>query len=134
MNTTSIKPRTVVIAQAMFFINAAIWLAFGVAGIIRLARENTAPENVMWVITILMFGNVGAMLVAGLWLHRQSKWAYIFALAVLVVNIFLTFTDQVGFFDILTALIDVSLIGLLLFDRKNYFKLLTNERTSHRNA
>jgi uncharacterized membrane protein YsdA (DUF1294 family) len=122
MTTISLnKPRTVLIVQTLFFINATIWLVFGIMGILRLENGNTTPENVLWVITFLMFGNVGAMLIAGLWLGRRSKWVFIFALAVLVVNILLTFTDQVGFFDILTALIDLGILGLLLFDRKNYF-------------
>lgn len=118
---TPTKPRTVLTAQAVFFINAAIWLIFGIAGISRLANGGTTPTSVLWIITILMFGNVGAMLISGLWLGKRSKRAFLFALAVLIVNILLSFTDQVGFFDILTALIDLGLLGLLLFDRKNYF-------------
>jgi hypothetical protein len=118
--SNSTKPRTVLIAQVIFFVNAAIWLIFGIAGILRLTNGTDTPVMVLWVITILMFGNVGAMLLAGFWLGRRSRGAFFFALAVLIVNLILTFTDQVGFFDILTALIDLGLIGLILFDRKNY--------------
>jgi uncharacterized membrane protein YsdA (DUF1294 family) len=120
--TTQITPkhRTVIAAQGLFMLNAAIWLIFGIAGIMRLANGTTLPEITLWVVTILMFGNVGAMLLAGFWLGKRSRWAFGFALAVLVINLLLTFTDQVGFFDILTALIDFGLLGLIIFDRKNY--------------
>ena len=114
------KPRTVLIAQSLFGLNAAIWLTFGILGIFRLVRGGSTPTITLWVITVLMFGNVGAMLLAGLWLGKRSKWAFFFALAVLGVNLLLTFTDQVGFFDILTALINLGLLGLLLYDRKNF--------------
>jgi hypothetical protein len=87
---------------------------------VRLVNGSSVPAITLWVITFLMFGNVGAMLVAGLWLGRQSRWAFIFALALLLVNILLTFTDQVGFFDIITALLDLLLLGLLLFNRKSF--------------
>ena len=114
------KPRTVITAQALFVLNAAIWLLFGINGILGLARNTTLPQMTLWVVTILMFGNVGAMLLAGWWLGKRSRGAFAFALAVLIVNLILTFTDQVGFFDILTALIDLGLLGLILFDRKSY--------------
>ena len=117
---TSSKPRTVLLAQRLFFLNAFIWLTFGIMGILRLARGNTTPTITLWVITILMFGNVGALVISGWWLGKRSKWAFIFALAVLGINLLLTFTDQVGFFDILTALIDLVIVGLLIYDRKNY--------------
>ena len=117
---TQFKPQTVLISQRLFGLNAAIWLIFGILGILRLARGNTTPTITLWVITVMMFGNVGAMLLAGWWLGKRSKWAFFFALAVLGVNLLLTFTDQVGFFDILTALIDLGLLGLLLYDRKSY--------------
>jgi len=114
------KPQTVRIAQGLFGLNTLLWLVFGIMGILRLVNVNTTPMIVLWVVTILTFGNAGAMLVAGIWLGKRIRWAFFFALAVLGINILLTFTDQVGFFDILTALIDFGLVGLLLFDRKNY--------------
>jgi hypothetical protein len=91
-------------------------------GILRLVQSGTTPTVTLWVVTVLTFGNAGAMLIAGLWLSKRTKGAFFFALAVLGANILLTFTDQVGFFDILTALIDFGLLALLLFDRKNYLK------------
>jgi len=39
------------------------------------------------------------------------------------VNLLLTFTEQVGFIDILTAIIDLGNLGLLLFDRKKYWSM-----------
>lgn len=114
------KPRSVLVAQMLFFINGGVWLIFGIASFLRLSNGSSTPTITLWVIAILMLGNVGAMLVAALWLGRQSKWAFLFALVVLALNILLTFTDQVGFFDIITALLDFVILGLLFYDRQNY--------------
>ena len=112
---------TVLIAQWLFFINACVWLIFAVNNILRLENISNTPMIILWVVIILMFANAGALFVTGLWLGRQSKWAYFFALAVLLVNILLTFTDQVGFYDIVTVLLDFVTLGFLLYDRKTYF-------------
>ncbi len=114
------KPKTILVSQALFIFNAVVWLIFGIASILRLADGSSVPSVTLWAIAILMLGNVGAMLIAGLWLGRQSRGALVFALAVLVVNIILTFTDQVGFFDLITALLDFAILGFLLFDRNKY--------------
>lgn len=115
------KLHTVLIAQSLFFINACVWLVLAVNSILRLESISSTPMIVLWVVISLMFANAGAMFVTGLWLGRQSKRAYFLALAVLLVNILLTFTDQVGFYDIVTVLLDIVTFGLLLYDRRSYF-------------
>lgn len=113
------KPRPVRAAQGLFFLNAVIWLSFGVVSVLRLGDN---PEQLVTavIVAVLMVGNVGAMLLAGFSLGRLTRWSYIFALAVLLVNIVLTFTDQFGIFDLLTLLLDLLLFGLLLATRSLY--------------
>ena len=120
MAQPSIQPRPVILAQRIFYLNAAIWLVFGILGIIRLSK-NDNPSITLTVVAILLFGNVGAMLVSGLGLAKRNKRFYLFALAVLIVNILLTFTDQFGFFDFLTLLLDLGLLWLLIPTRKLYW-------------
>jgi hypothetical protein len=76
---------------------------------------------VMLVVTVLVAGNTGAMLLAGWWLAAGRRWAYLFSLALLGANILLTFTDQFGILDLLTLLLDLFLLGLLLATRSIYF-------------
>lgn len=70
---------------------------------------------------ILVFGNAAAMLLAGIVIGWPRRLFYLFALAVLGVNIVLTFTDQVGIWDVLTLLVDLALVGLLIAGRNWYF-------------
>jgi hypothetical protein len=120
MSDRSKSPAFVRAAQALFFLNAAIWLVFGIVSLVRLAGEASGMMVTLLIVALLMFGNAAAMLCSGWGLaRRQRRWYYL-ALAVVVVNVVLTVTDQFGFFDLVTLLIDLVLMGLLLAIRKRY--------------
>jgi hypothetical protein len=101
-------------AQALFFLNALIWLAFGIATLAGVGARNPAQPGILAVIGALMFGNVAAMLLAGWGIGRGGSLWMLLALAVLGVNILLTFTDQVGLLDWLTLAIDLVILGVLM--------------------
>ncbi len=102
------------LAQALFFLNAAIWLLFGVWSVLRLSAATSGHALTAVVVAILMFGNAAAMLWSGVTIAKRQKRFYALALAVLLVNIVLTFTDQFGLLDLLTLLLDLVLLGVLL--------------------
>ena len=107
-------PTPVIVAQAMFFLNAAIWILFSVLTLRRM------HGSMAWIIAVLMASNAGAMLLAGWGIRKRHKWFYYLGIAVLAVNIVLTVTDQFGLLDLLTLLIDVTLLVLLLATRSRY--------------
>ena len=120
MSSTT-KPITPLkVSQALFFLNAAIWLVFGIVSLVRMTHANPDFAVTAAVIAVLMFGNVGAMLLNGWGIGKQQKWFYYLALAVLAVNILLTFTDEFGPFDFITLVIDLVLLGLLIVIRKRW--------------
>ena len=102
----------------LLFVNAAIWPAFGIFSLMRMDLNQSVPRYVLMIIAGLMFGNVGALLLAGWGLQQGSRWGFWFALAILVVNIVLTFTDQFGAFDFATLVLDLIILGLLIYARK----------------
>lgn len=110
-----IKPIRIV--RILFYLNAAIWLVFGLISLYRLGSGDNAYLITMLVIAILMFGNVVALTLSGFVLKwRQKRWFWL-GTAVLLINIILTFTDQVGLFDLLTLLLDVIILSLLIANR-----------------
>jgi len=111
-------------AQALFYLNAAIWSILGIWSLARLASDESGIKVSLLVVALLMFGNAAAMLCCGWGLSRLRRAWYYLALAVVVVNVVLTVTDQFGFLDLVTLLIDLVLLGLLLAIRKRY----TNSR------
>ena len=107
------------LAQGLFFLDALIWLGVGLYTLWGMAGRYSGQITV-YVIGILMLGNVGAMLLSGFLLGRQNKWFFYFAILVLVINIILTVTDQFGIFDFITLIIDLVLFGILISIRKQY--------------
>ena len=106
-------------AQGLFFLNAAIWLVLAIVTVVRFV--GSAGQGVTAVVVaVLMFGNAGAMALSGALLGQRRLLFYLFALAVLAVNIVLTFTDQVGALDWITFAIDLVLLGILLGWRKQF--------------
>ena len=108
-------------AQAIFGLNAIIWLMFGIISLARLAGKQSNQAIILWIVAILMFANMGAMLLSAWLIGKRKMIFYLIALAVLLINIILTFTDQFGLFDLLTLLIDLVLLGILLVKRKLFW-------------
>lgn len=72
-------------------------------------------------IALLMLGNAGAFLLAGLALNRPGRLTWLFTLGILAVNIILTFTDEVGALDLITAALDTMIVGLLIATSKQFW-------------
>jgi hypothetical protein len=109
-------------AQALFWLNAAIWVTLAFASLWRVGTGRGGPAQpiVLWIVAGLMFGNAGALLVAGIGLGRLKRVFWLWGLAVLAVNILLTFTDEFGLLDFLTLVIDLALVGLLVAARRQF--------------
>jgi hypothetical protein len=69
-----------------------------------------------------MLGNAAMILFCGLVLEKEKNLFYYCTLDIFTINIFLTFTDQFGFYDLITLMIDLILLSLLIVDRKRYLK------------
>jgi hypothetical protein len=114
MQVRQLKLTRVQLAQALFLANAVIWVLIGAATVLRMAGGSAEQRASAVVIAILMLGNAGAMLVSAVGLGRRSRLLCLFAIAVLVVNIILTVTDQIGLLDVLTGALDVVLLVLVI--------------------
>lgn len=112
-----IKSNTIRIAQYLFYLNTVIWLVFGLVSVYRMTINRPEGTLTAWIVSLLVFGNAGAMLLSALLVVKPGRWGYLFALAVLAPNILLTFTDQFGAFDLITLLIDLILVALIVAGR-----------------
>lgn len=118
--------RLIRLAQRLFYLNGLVWLILGLVSVLRLSNAGNPPSGTLLVVAVLMFGNVGAMVLSGLGLTRRTIWTYLFAVAVLLVNIVLTVTDQFGLLDLLTLALDLFLLVVLFLIRKAYVPWLHN--------
>jgi len=106
-------------AQVLLYINAAAWLILGILTLLRVSQNNPESTFALWIIAILMAGNAGMMLLCGWGLGIDHRLFYYLALAVMAVNILLTFTDQFGLLDFLTLVIDLAILAFLVADRRS---------------
>jgi hypothetical protein len=102
------------LVQSLFLLNAFAWVGLGIATLLRWGQASSPRNVIMAIMGVMMFGNAGAMLLSAWLLPKKWMPGFIFILLILAVNILLTFTDQVGFWDWLTVLIDFVLGGILL--------------------
>ena len=116
-------PPVVKAARVLFVLNALIWLAIGIASLLRMGTaQQPAPPVVLLVVALLMFANAAAMLLVAAGLTRRRQLFFWLGIAVLLVNVLLTFTDQFGILDLVTLLIDLALFGLLVASRSFYLQ------------
>jgi len=109
-----IVPRSVMAARMLFFLIAAIWILFGIVSLIADSVDSALT------IAILMFINSAVMIFIGWGLGKQTKQFYYLGLVILAANIFLTITDEFGWFDLLVLTIYVLLFVLLLASYTHY--------------
>jgi lysylphosphatidylglycerol synthetase-like protein (DUF2156 family) len=115
-------------AQILFYLNGMIWLSFAIWSLARMGRDGLGSPVATMFMATLMLGNTAAMWLSGYGLGKRSKIFYYIGIVVLIVNLVLTLTDQVGLLDWITLLIDLVLVGLLLANRKSYLRPLAGYR------
>jgi lysylphosphatidylglycerol synthetase-like protein (DUF2156 family) len=114
--------RPVRAATWLFHLNGGLWLAL--AGMTLLRSVGGSSERAMGtrIAAILMVGNAMAMWTAGWGVGRRLRLAWVFGVTVLLVNIVLTFTDQVGWVDWATCTVDVILLAVMLAARREVWR------------
>lgn len=107
-------PLAVRFARLLLYLVAGFWLVLGFATLAEPAGLAALDGQFRWIVSAAMAANAAALAIAGwlLGLRRRSVW--LFALALLAVNIALTLTDQAGFYDWVTLALDVVVVGLLI--------------------
>jgi hypothetical protein len=113
------------IAQGLFLLNMVIWLAFGINSLVRLEK---GTEIIFLVVALMLLGNGVLMGLAAWLLGKRTIWGYLFAMTLLGINVLTTFTDQVGFLDYATVLVDIILFLLLIYKREAFVGGESNSR------
>ncbi len=98
------------LTRYLILLISALLTYFGLGTLINLGRN---PEFVGWYAfyALMMFIEAAVLLVCYFRLRARSKTIFWLTVTILVLNILLTFFDQVGFIDILFVLLN----GITLF-------------------
>ena len=118
-----ITPTVVSAARWLFVLLGVTWLVFGVWSITRIGNPGSSvPVAVFWIIAILMFVNALLLIWVGWGIGRGNRLYFYFGFLLLAGNIFLTFTDEFGLFDLLTLIINVVLLVLLIVGHSKFLE------------
>lgn len=101
------------LAQALFFLNAAIWVAIALASAWRAANDPAAYGGAGWIVPALVSINAAIMLFLGFAIAPRSRLYTLAAILFLLGNILLTLTDEFGLIDALTLALDLALLAVL---------------------
>ena len=106
--------------QSLLTLDGLVWIGLGIFSWVSLVEKYPNEEAVYSLLALMMFGNALVMLLCA-WLIGKGKILfYLFTLAVMMVNLLLTFTDQFGGFDLATLLLGVLVCGIMIFRREDF--------------
>lgn len=104
------------LTRSMFFLNAAVWLAFGISSLLLRAIDEGSLTR--WVITIMMIANAIVMIWFGVMIVTGRKWVFFLAILYMALNVVLSIADQFGWVDALILLLNLIVLGLLFVTRQ----------------
>ncbi len=107
------KIDTASVLRWLFLYKGILWIMFG---ILHRATQGTWASG--WIAFFLI---VDAAIF--LWLSRAivagKRWIWRFALALILANMILTLTDQIGIWDIAVLVVDAVVLSLLIAGRRD---------------
>ena len=113
------------LTRYLFFINAAVWLAFGIASLLFRALDGGSLAR--WLITVMMIANAAVMLWLGVKIVTGQNRIFFLAILYTALNVVLSIADQFGWIDALILLLNLCLLGSLFLTRR---RMNQNVRTS----
>ena len=119
-NRNKTDPLKLTMARVFFFLNSALWLAYGIYIYYDMAIANS-NKNSADVVTLFVFVNAGLLLFSGVKFGKPQKWTYYFALVVVAFNTLLTLLNIVDLYFLVSFLIDLLILWAVIPLRRQYF-------------
>jgi hypothetical protein len=109
-------PKLLKLTRNLFFLNAAVWLAFGISSLLFRAIDEGSLTR--WVITIMMIANAIVMIWFGVMIVTGRNWVFFLAILYMALNVVLSIADQFGWIDALILLLNLIVLGFLFVTRQ----------------
>jgi len=104
----------------LLVLNGLVWIGLGIFSWVSQVEKYPNEEALYSLLALMMFGNALVMLLCAWLIGKRKRLFYLLTLAVMMVNLFLTFTDQFGGFDLVTLMLDVLVCGMMIFRREDF--------------
>ena len=105
------------LTRKLLFVNAGVWLIFGVLGF---SRAMTETGNLRFMLSVLMVANAIVMAALGVLISGGGRWVLWGAILYMVLNVVLSITDQFGWVDALILLLNLIILGLLFVVQQRF--------------
>ena len=99
------------LTRIAFFINAVVWLVFGILSFIRAMKDTS---DVRLILSWLMLANAIVMIELGVLIVHRRPWILFIAILFMALNVVLSITDQFGWIDAVILLLNLCVLTLLL--------------------
>lgn len=109
-------PKLLKLTRNLFYLNAAVWLAFGISSLLFRAIDEGSLTR--WVITIMMIANAIVMIWFGVMIVTGRNWVFFLAILYMALNVVLSIADQFGWIDALILLLNLIVLGFLFVTRQ----------------
>ena len=116
----SATPKLVTALRILFLVSAVVWVVLGAVTLARMASGSPEQASVAGILAALMAAYALVLCFIAWSLGKRKKVFYYFAIAVSVLTILLTFTDQVGLADLIGLALAVAPLVLLIAARRWY--------------
>ena len=108
-------PTMLKLSQILFFVNAAVWLVFGV---LSFTQIRASIRDFRLVYSVLMVANAAVMLWFGFMIIRAQAHIFFLAILYIALNVVLSITDQFGWIDAIILLLNLTILGLVFVTRQ----------------
>jgi len=110
---TARRPIPIAATRSLFAVTAALWLV--VAALVGTRIISIGPVSDQETAILAAGMTLAALVMAALarWSLRGNRWIDAFAVGTAVVNVLLTFTDQVGVYDAIYLVLSLALLVVL---------------------
>ena len=113
--------------QVLIIINAAIWFVFGILALLG-GTTNPDQVSIMRRLSLLMFGDAAILIFIFRGTVKKQNWTYTGALIVLIINIFLSVTDEFGVADFIAIFASLAAL-IMLMTNKSIFDSFKKVKT-----
>ena len=99
--------------QILLQVKAGIWLVFSIWYFFRFYFQSPNNKAGVVIVSVLMLGNAIVFGGFSFLINRKLKAVYYFLIFYVALNVLLTFTDQLGVYDVIVFVLDLLILAIL---------------------
>jgi hypothetical protein len=117
---TKIEPWKITMGRGLFFLNAALWLGYGVYIYYDMAVVNGNTSSADLATLFVMITGI-LILLGGIQLGKPPKWTYALSLAAVIISALASLINVLDLFFMISLVIDLLILWIIIPLHRQYF-------------